>query len=430
MHSTQGGSVLRAGLMILLLIVVPETSSGIQEAVPGVLWEYALSHNDMIGSMDNLIAGADMIYRASGRIPDPSLRFGWSPLPLETRNGPVLFSIAIMQKIPWPGVLSNTRALARSDIKAAMLNRDLAALELRSSIAGLWSEMFIIRSTMEFLEGESARLQVLYSTASARYETGQVNLSELLRLENRIILIEADQYRLELNLEAKESEMGSVLGRSWTENFRWSSSLPDVVSFLPQMNAGIEVDSFPLARRSSIELEETITAEELTRQLTRPSFEIGATWSVIGEPSIEMGAVDEGADGLMVFAGLSLPLGYSGSRYTGSAAQFSTVSAELVHSQRITDLLSMRANLASGITSLINTYHSYEHNVLPNLEIILSLTESEWIASEMTLEDVIDVMSEFRAAHLEMISIYSQIVVSASRLKELTGETTERGEFL
>ncbi len=419
-----------AVLTILLISAVSAVCGDSLEASPGVLWEYALAHSSMMGSMESLIVSSDMIREASGRIPDPSVRFGWAPLPLETRNGPVLFSITLMQRIPWPGYLSKARSLTSSGVQLAILNRDLAGLELRSSITEVWSEMYLIRSRMDFLEGESARLQILLSTASSKYEIGEVSLSDLLRLENRIALIKTDQYGLELNFNAINSEMNSLIGRSMDDGFRWSDSLPDVESFRPYHYPEVDIIDFPLARRSFIEVEAARSAEGLSKERMRPSFEIGATWSVINNPSVEMGAVEEGGDGLMIFAGLSLPLGYSGSRYTHSAAQSSAAAAELTHSQKLMDLSSMRVDLMATIEGLIDVFSSYETDIVPNLEVILSLTESEWMTGAMNLKDVIEVISERRIAHLEMMSIYSQIVVEAAKLKELTGDITERGEFL
>ena len=417
-------------MTILLISVAMAAGAESLEASPGVLWEYALTHSDMMHSMDNLIVSSSMIREASGRLPDPSARFGWSPLPLETRNGPVLFSLTFMQRIPWPGLLSRERSLASTGVALAALNLNLAALELRSSIAELWAEMHLVRSRMEFLEGELARLQVLLAAASVKYETGMVSLSDLLRLENRLSMLEAEQYRMDLDLEALNNGMNSLLGRSMGEGFRWTESLPDIENFRHFGYSTVDVSDFPLARKSAVEVERAKSAEELSAERLRPSFEVGVIWSVIDMPVIEMGAVEEGGDGLMIFAGLSLPLGYSGNSYIHRAAQSSASAAFLMHSQKLADLTSMREDLMATIEGLINLYCTYETDIVPNLEMILSLTEREWMTGAKSLIDVIEVISESSTAHLEMMRIYSQIIVSAAKLKELTGDTTERGEFL
>ncbi len=69
-------------MTILLVSAAMAAGEESLEASPGVLWEYALTHSDMMHSMENLIVSSDMTREASGRLPDPSLRFGWSPLPL------------------------------------------------------------------------------------------------------------------------------------------------------------------------------------------------------------------------------------------------------------------------------------------------------------------------------------------------------------
>ena len=270
----------------------------------------------------------------------------------------------------------------------------------------------------------------LLSTASIKYETGTVSLSDLLRLENRIAMLQSDQYRMELNLEALYHEMNSLLGLAMEDDLNWPDSVPDVENFQQYDYSAVDVSDFPLARKSFIQVEAARFTEELSAERLRPSFEVGATWSVIDKPSIEMGAVEEGGDGLMIFVGVNLPLGYSGSGYRNNSAQSSATAVELSYLQKLDDLFSRSADLNATIAGLINMYFSYETEIVPNLEVILSLAESEWMTGVMSLKDVIEVISELRAAHLEMISIYSQIVVSSAKLKELTGDTTERGEFL
>jgi len=400
------------------------------ELSPGILWEYSLAYSDAIGALDNLISASEMLHEASGRLPDPQIKFAWAPLPLETRNGPALFSVTLMQKIPWPGCMKQERLLSNSQVELAILDRDLAALELRTSIAEVWAEMFLLRSTSEFLEGESERLRILLAAAGAGYESSMTDLPDLLKLEIRLAVNRGEQYRIELDLKAAGRVMNSLLGRQDDADFSWRDQLPSVDSFRQYEASGAEVSTYPLALKSFLMLESARHSEALSAERMRPSFEIGATWSVIGEPEIETGAVENGGDGVMVHAGFSLPLGYSGNRYDHSASLSSVSSAELTYSQELSNLASRKAGLSAEISGLINTYSLFETDILPNLEMILSLAESEWMIGQTELGNVIEVFSEFREAHLEMMSIYSQIVVSAAKLKELTGEETETGGFL
>ena len=57
-------------MTILLISAAMAAGADSLDASPGVLWEYALAHSNMMHSMDNLIVSSDMTWEASGRLPD------------------------------------------------------------------------------------------------------------------------------------------------------------------------------------------------------------------------------------------------------------------------------------------------------------------------------------------------------------------------
>ncbi len=418
------------GLLLLLAVNngVCAPDAGL-DAIPGSLWLTALETSDALRASDLTVESVSRLYSASGRLPDPVLRAAWAPSPLETRNGPVDFTVTFMQKIPWPGVLSRSRVEMRFMEESASLQHLTASLGLRTLIAGTWSEMFIARNGIAYMRDELERLSGLMEIADIRYRTGSVGLTSVLSLENRRVLVDSKIYALELTLDALELEMTSLIGTSF-EDPVWPDSLPDTGYFLKGIDDSVEIRETPAVLQSILQSESRAAEAATSRAAIAPNLEVGATWSSVGEPLVEMGAVEPGRDAFMVFAGLSLPLGYSGSRDRSAAAILSAQASEFRLAQTVADITARRQMLVNEILGQIDLRRSYLETLLPNLEAIHELAVSDWITGRVGITEVIDTLGDLEEARLDELRLYAGIVVTYARILELEGRETEKGEFL
>jgi outer membrane protein, heavy metal efflux system len=415
----------------LLLVCSTAISAEIDSllATPGNLWLAALENSSELSASSAIAESADFKFRGSGRLPDPVMRLGYSPAPLETRNGPVDFTATVSQRIPWPGVLSGSREEMSHMSDMAALDETIAALKMRTEITALWSEMFSANATVRLLEEELERLDHLTDLADIRFRSGQAGLSVLLSLESRTAIIGSRLYITGLELESLQSELSSVLG-VMDLVLVWPDSLPEVDYFTDSIDSVFEAEDMPVVRRSAAGVLASRAAADASRASLYPSFEVGATWSVIGEPDVEMGAVDPGKDGFALFAGMSLPLGYSGAGDRSSSALLSSDAAEYMHLQVISDQRALLQRNVNQVLGLIEMHRSYDGTVVPNTEAMYQLAVTDWISGRAGIEDVISRLGELEEAELEKIRIYSSIVAAFANVLEVEGIITEKGEFL
>jgi len=186
----------------------------------------------------------------------------------------------------------------------------------------------------------------------------------------------------------------------------------------------------PLVRRSFAVVRSERAAADAARAAQYPGLELGATWSVIGEPDVEMGAVDPGQDAFTVFAGISIPLGYSGSAHNSEAASLSSTSSEYMHMQLMADQEAARQRSVNLIMSLLDIHVTYSNTVVPNIRAMYQLAVTDWISGRTGIETVIDLLDELEEARLEKIRTYSEIVVNFAKLLEIEGRNTMEGDFL
>jgi|GEM_PF-2153184 len=423
-------------LTLIIGFVVLLTSGALQAeewggltATPGSLWHSALENSSEIQASRYSAESKQSLYLGSGRLPDPMFRIGFSPSPLETRNGPVDFTATLSQRIPWPGILAGSRERMSYLAEAANIDETVTELKLRTEITSLWASMYRTRELMNVLSEEIERLEHLMELAEIRYRSGQSGLSLLLSLENRVEIIRARLYGTELEYESLMLEMAVLTG---SEDLRlvWPDSVPELEFFQNGIVNAIEVLEMPLVRRSFAVVRSERAAADAARAAQYPGLELGATWSVIGEPDVEMGAVDPGQDAFTVFAGISIPLGYSGSAHNSEAASLSSTSSEYMHMQLMADQEAARQRSVNLIMSLLDIHVTYSNTVVPNIRAMYQLAVTDWISGRTGIETVIDLLDELEEARLEKIRTYSEIVVNFAKLLEIEGRNTMEGDFL
>jgi outer membrane protein TolC len=213
-------------------------------------------------------------------------------------------------------------------------------------------------------------------------------------------------------------------------NLSWPDSLPDPYSFTASLSPYPEPDSMPAVRRMEVLAASREASVDAARASLYPSFEVGVSWSVIGEPSVEMGAVDPGRDGVLVFAGMSLPLGYSGNGERITAASLSGNAAVYLQLQTENEQLAARESLMNRLMASLQQLQTYHDVLIPNNEAICELAINEWISGTTDIKQVIENLNDLQSVRLEESRIYGGMVESYAQLLELDGTTTEEGEFL
>jgi cobalt-zinc-cadmium efflux system outer membrane protein len=398
-------------------------------AVPGELWLLALDGSNELAASGLAVESASSVLDASGRLPDPSLRIGWAPGPLETRNGPVDFTATLVQRIPWPGVLAGSREQAGYGLEISELQDMIAGLRMRTRITGIWAEMYIARAAIDLKEDELERLEYLSGIADVRYRAGQTGLRSLLTLENRMSMVRSELDGQEIMLDALGQELASAVGVE-TGPLEWPDSVPGLDYFRMGIADSVEIADTPAVLLSSARNGYGRAGAEMAGADMYPDLEIGLTWSSVGGPSAGAGAVEPGSDALMLFAGMSLPLGYSGSAERASSAALSSEALRYMQMQAVSDQAARRRGIVGRIESLLLLCDSYEMTVLPNLEAICDLATADWVSGGTGLDEVIDSIQELEEARLDERMAWSGIVTAYAELVELDGRDTGKGEFL
>jgi len=406
------------------IAVPPDTVT----ASPDELWNYALEHSPALMVETERLLAVEETSRGVGRLNDPMFRVSWAPMPVETRNGPVDFSFMLMQKIPWPGLLVEQRTKAMIMNEIAELDLFRRKLELKTLIVSKLADIIVLKNTISFLEDELVRYNAILQIAEAMYETGSISLAKLYMLENRITRTESAVYSKSLMLEALNAEMLSIIGGTDDTVIIYPGTYSPPENIFSYTLEEIDISRSPAIRGKLLQMELAESEERISGASGLPSFEAGINWSVVGEPSVDMGAVNPGEGALVIFAGLSLPLGYSGRGNRTEAARIASGATEYDYLQTVMNVNAELTAYLSVIAGRNNEYRNMTNTVIPNLESIISLTETAWINGMVTLEEVMKAISDYGSAQVELIEIQTEMMTVQTLLEELCGIETKKEE--
>ncbi len=391
---------------------------------PGGLWLDASSQTHWSEEHSFQLQEEQAMVSSYGVLPNPLLQLSYSGSPIETRNGPLLGSIGLQQRIPWPGLLSSSERKANAKLAVAEDEIFHLGLQMRTSISKGWAEVYK-REQLGLLAVERAEyLASLLVSAAGSSSTLAMEHSALVDLRIRVALSEQRPLIEHNLLVAAHGELQALTGTS----FAVVDELPPVEWFLEKIAS---TSAEPYALR--IALGSVALAEaELSRikSAGMPDFTVGASYTAIGIPKNYSGAVsDEGRDSWTVSLGISLPLGYSGDEATRQAAEFH-LAQTMAHYSRLEEEIT--AELDAKATILVNCVYELDllFELLPLSESAVLSASQAWIAGGGSYSTLVSTLENNLEIHKTIIEKEALLVVSAAEWLELAGADTDEGDFL
>ncbi|MDT8324855.1 MAG: TolC family protein, partial [Bacteroidota bacterium] len=253
-------------------------------------------------------------------LPDAKAGVGYFAVPVETRLGPQQATLSFSQSFPWFGTLgaeedaASARARQQFSFYADVRNRVI--VDLRDA----WYRLYLLRRNEEITRGHLSLLRTLHAVAMARYESGALPFSHLLRLETEVEELETRLRSLADDRAPLLGELARLTGRRIDAA---DLSLPDSLALPPPPHDFDALQRTVAAANPRLKglAEEQRYWEhrgDAARRRGYPSLTLGLTYTVIG-PREDVELPDNGRDAVIPQLGLSFPL--FGSRYAAMEEQ-------------------------------------------------------------------------------------------------------------
>ncbi|MBE9532229.1 MAG: TolC family protein, partial [Proteobacteria bacterium] len=174
------------------------------------LIDVGLSENPSIKAMRAALHGVEQRYSSARAFDDPTLSYTQPISEVETRLGPNKRSIALSQKLPYPGKLRLKGKLARKDTELAGINLESAVRDLVAEIKSSYYEIYYLDMAANL---SRERIKVLEHFTKAEmndYSVGVAGLSEVVSAETRFADAEYDLVLFEELRRAETSRLNAL----------------------------------------------------------------------------------------------------------------------------------------------------------------------------------------------------------------------------
>lgn len=241
-------------------------------------------------------------------LPDPTISFGYFTSPIETRVGPQQSRIGLNQVIPWFGTLSAKGDLATMKAKSQFEVFEEARNKLFFRVKQQWYKLYLLHQSINILKENLDILNSLENLTIQRYETGQVRLVDVLR-------IQIEKEDLEVQLELLKGQLKTDEARFNEFLYRDKNLSVDVVDTLATRPFSIneaELSQRILSRNPKLEQlnYQSASAQHAIRVAQKsgnPDFGVGFDYIFHGERT-DLDPAGNGDDAFLINVRIKIPL--------------------------------------------------------------------------------------------------------------------------
>jgi outer membrane protein TolC len=268
----------------------------------------AQQSNPSIAADEAMAAAAAHRVSPAGALEDPRFSYEATNIPVgdfDFNSTPMSGNqLRLMQKFPFPGVLSNRREAARAGASAAI--EDLANQRLRVAavVESRWAELGFAQRALEITDANIELLRQLTEIAETKYSVGSGLQQDVLRAQVELTRLLEERLRRIEALAVAEAQLAAALDLPpqtlfpRTTGLRDEFSLPEIAPLLGRLE-----DTSPLLHALAERVEEAERLHRATEFEGYPDFDLGVGYRIRQRaPSDPVGGDD------FVSAGVTLRL--------------------------------------------------------------------------------------------------------------------------
>jgi cobalt-zinc-cadmium efflux system outer membrane protein len=208
------------GATCLTLLLSAAMSSGAEVAVPaplGLAWclERAREANPELTRVAAMASVERHRVDHVGTFEDPRFAYEASNIPtgdFDFNSTPLSgHQLGLRQKLPYPGLLSNRKAVAKKAALASELFVDDRRLQTDGEVESAWSELGFAQKASDITERNIALLRQLAATAESRYRVGSGLQQDVLRAQVELTVLLQERLRRDEAIERTESQLIALL---------------------------------------------------------------------------------------------------------------------------------------------------------------------------------------------------------------------------
>lgn len=355
----------------------------------------------------------------AGALPDPMLTLGLRNRPLDgfgTDERMTMNSVAVMQRLPWPGKLGFSEDRADHLALAAELDADENEAALLARVKGLYFRLAFMDRALDIMDETRNLLRDFLEVSNAKYSVGSGLQQDILQAQVAIARMTADITVVEQDRVAGAARLNALLGRPATAPIG-TLELPrpsDVPSSVETLMA-VAAESRPAIRAAR---ERTLAAGagyRAARRAVYPDFTVGLGY----------GQRPQFGDMATIEVGISLPV-WAGSKQRPKRREMQAMEAMEqaraldLHNETFARLSELRASAvrARELSAL------YETSIVPQAMAAVESSLSAYRVGEVDYMTLLSNQMTVNQFEIERVRLAAEYHEAVAEIAALTGTET------
>jgi heavy metal efflux system protein len=329
-------------------------------------------------------------------------------------------NLTIAQSMNFPTVYVNQRRLAKANIRGSEWQQQNTKLEIATQVKQVYQQMVYLQSKQKLWAYQDSLYSGFLRAAEHRLQTGETNRLEMITARSQRMEVRNQCQQVAADLSVCQQKLQTLLNtRNWLLPI---DSVLQKIDFQPDNSTTILSEN-PEAGYLQHSIEISRLEKELEKSRLMPDLSLGYySQTMLGSQDASghtFGSSDR-FSGIQV--GLSIPLWFSPYTARTKAAKWKEQEARTNADYYKQSLSSQYQSLLSESIQYAKSLEYYEHQAIPEADIIIEQSTLSYQAGNMDYLDYIQNLSHaltIKQNQLDVLNRYNQTVVS---LEQLTGK--------
>ncbi|MCG6879197.1 MAG: TolC family protein [Deltaproteobacteria bacterium] len=388
---------------------------------------YAYQNNPRIRQMREAWRETIEQYRISTGYPDPEMRFTYYPEPIETRLGPQDWMASLNQRIPFPGKLSQAGKVVEADARVAHIKLDRTVKDVMASVRRSFYELLYIRTARRVVAENRRLLEHLRKVGETAYAKDRASLMDMVKAQSQLGQIRYDEILLSELEQTEKTRLNGILNRAPDAKIGKlvEAQFQPVAFDLKGLYALAEANQEDLRIAHAL-VDRADARAELARFENLPDFNVGVSYSNIGQPDVPMPPEDSGRDAFGFQVGVTIPLWFDKNRGRVARAEAGIRKAKAAEEAVVTDIRTRVHELFFRLNNARRLVTLYRDDLLPQAMNAMEIAETWYREGQASFSDFVETQAvyyNFQLALARAGADYGKVLAS---LEQLVGQTVTR----
>ncbi len=405
-----------------------EQASPPNDATLGAYLDAALSAHPTLQLQHARWARLEASTRAVWVIKDPVLMYTFAPLPIQTRLGAQRHIVSLEQTLPWPGIQERAVNVQAELADAQADTFDAAYLKLRHDITQHYWEVWHQEQRLDITHNQNVLLEGIEQGLRAQVETGRQPASSLSRIAIRRVQLDERIRSTQTSLEVAHARLLATMGLRpdlTTTSLPTLTSSPDTTVNIPEVTSLTKRGVLPPHITALAHQTRGMRAQlELTHHQNRPTFMLGAQWSVIGADET-IAAPDAGRDAVMLKVGLSVPIWQGAQHARLEAAEVAVVVSQTDEALAIITWTSDLEVTRARILDLQRRLATHDTTLLPMARAGFDMARGDYEVERADFTALLDAVDTLLVLELSQLDLRAELARQITTWQWLEGRPSQ-----